>query len=130
MLGGYSIAKSVKVLDHHSDDISCRGLSFGNSILKISNKAGYENVALSWAIFAADGTAESGVVAIQSKFSEGYDLLNNWHEVNRHMFPDRQDLLDKLPDTMKLTLAQIAEHVRLMTNACIRAQKFVSCYAK
>ena len=88
-LGGYRIAKAVKVLDHHSDETSRRVVSFSNSILKISTKAGYDNVALSSAIFSADGTVESGVAAIQRTFSDGRNLLKNWCDVTRHMFPDR-----------------------------------------
>ena len=122
-LGGYRITKAVKVLDNHSDDTYRRGVYFGNSILKIYTKDGYENVALLLAIFAADGTAESGVAAIQRTFLEGRDLLNNWLDVTCRMLPYRQDLLDKLPDTMKLTLARIAKHGWLMTNTCNTAQK-------
>ena len=80
--------KALKLLEHHSDDTSRRGVSFGNSILKISTNAGYENVSLSLAIFVTDGTAESGVDAIQCTFSEGHDLLKNWRDVTRCMFPD------------------------------------------
>ena len=58
MSGGYKIAKAVKVLEHHRNDTSRKGVSFGNKILEISTKARYENVALSSAIFADDGTAE------------------------------------------------------------------------
>ena len=63
-LGGYRITKAVKVLEHHIDDTYRRGVSFGGSILKISTEAGYENVALSLAIFSAYGTAERGVASI------------------------------------------------------------------
>ena len=129
-LGGYRISKAVKVLEHHSDDTSRRGVSFGNSIRKIATKAGYENVALSLAIFAADGTAESGVAAIQRTFLEGRDLLNNWHDITRGMFPDRQDLLDKLPDPTKMTLARLANHGWLMTDMCKTALTLGSCSAK
>ena len=63
-LGGYRIAKAVKVLEHHSNDTSCRGLSFSNSILKIATKDGYEKLALLLAIFPADGMAKIGIAAI------------------------------------------------------------------
>ena len=86
-LGGYRIAKAVKVLEHHSDDTSRWGVSFGYSTLNISTEAGYENVALSLAIFAADGTAESMVDAIQRTFLKGLDLLKNCYDVTRRMFP-------------------------------------------
>ena len=38
-------------------------------------------------------------------FSEGHDLLENWCDFARRMFLDRQHLLHKLHDPMKLTLA-------------------------
>ena len=123
-LGGYRIAKAVEVLENHINDTSCRGVSFGNIILKIATEAGYENVALSSSIFADDGTAESGVAAIQGTFSEGCDLLKNWCDITIHMFPDRQDLLDKLPDHMKLKLSRLDKHGWLMTDTCNTAQKF------
>ena len=91
--------------------------------MKIATTAGYENVALSSEIFAADGMAESGVTSIQSMFSEGRDLLNNWRDMTRRMLPYRQDLLDKLSDPMKLTLARFSENGWLMTDTCNTAQK-------
>ena len=75
ILSAAKIAGAVKLLEHHSDDPSCRGAGFGNSILRIATETGYENVALSSAIFAADGTAESGVAAVQRTFQEACDLI-------------------------------------------------------
>ena len=46
------------MLENHRDDTSCQGVSFGNRILKIATKSGYDNVALPLVIFADDGTAE------------------------------------------------------------------------
>ena len=98
------------MLENHRDDTSCQGVSFRNSILKIATKYGYENVALSSEIFVADGKVESGVAAIQRTVSEGRDMLKNWRDVTGCMFPDRHGLLDKLPDPMKLKLANLAEY--------------------
>ena len=123
-LGAAKIAGAVKVLEHHSDDTSRRGVSFGNSILRIATETGYENVALSSAIFAADGTAESGVAAVQRTFREARDLLQNWRDVTRRLFPDNPELLDQLPDPIKLTLARLAAGGWLMTDTCNTAQKF------
>ena len=87
-IGGYRIAKSVKLLEHHSNATSRRVVSFGDIILKIFTESEYENVAMLSEIFAADGTVESGVAAIQSTFLEGHDQLKNWRDVTHHMFPD------------------------------------------
>ena len=40
------------------------------------------------------------------------------------MLPDRKDLLNTLPDPMKLTLARLAKHGWIMTNMCNTVQKF------
>ena len=74
-LGAAKIAGAVKLLEHHSDDTSRPGAGFGNSILRIANKNGYENVALLSAIFDADRRAESGVAAVQRTFREGRLML-------------------------------------------------------
>ena len=129
MLGAYRIAKAVKVLEHHSNDTSRRGVSFGNSIMRIATESGYENVALSSAIFAADRTAASGVAAIQHTISEGRDVLKLWRVVTHRMFPGQQDLLDQLPDPMKLTLARLAERGWLMTDTCMLRHLFINVVA-
>ena len=98
-------------------------VSFRNIILKIATEASYESVALLSEIFAADGTAENEVVAIQRMFLEGRDLLNNLRDVTRCMFPYRQAFLGELHDPMKLTLARFAKHGWLMTNTCNTDQK-------
>ena len=81
-------------------------------------------MALSLKLFAADGWVESGVASMHRTFSEGRDLLKNWRDINRCMFPYQQDLLDKLPDPMKLTLVRLAEYGWLITDTCNTAQKF------
>ena len=103
------------MLEHHSNNSYRQGGSFSKSVLKIATTAGYKNVALSLAIFAADGMVESRVAAIQRTFSEGRDMLKNWSDFTRIMFPGRHDLLDKLTDPMKMTLARISEHGWLRT---------------
>ena len=123
-LGGYRIAKAVKVLDHHRNVNYCLGVSFDNSILKIATKDGCENEALSSAIYAANGTAEIEVSTIQRTFSEDCNLLKNWRDVTCHMWPDRQDLLEKWPDPMKLKLARLAEHGWLLTDTSNTPTKF------
>ena len=128
-LGGYRIVKAVKMLEYHSDEKSRWGVSFGHSIMNISTEAGYENVALLSRIFADDGMVESGVAAIQPKILEVQDLLKNWCDVTRRVLMDQENLLNKLPDPTKLTLAWIAKHGCLMTYTCNKAQKSGSCYA-
>ena len=74
-LGAMQIAAADATVGHHADDTSRRGKGFGNCIVRVRNGPVFSNVALSSCIFAADGTAESGVALIQRTFREGRELL-------------------------------------------------------
>ena len=113
----------MKIIGHHSDDTKRRGIEIGNSICRIASESGYRNVALSSAIFAADGTAESQVAAIKSTFAEGRVLLQNWRDVTEKMFAGRPDLLVQLPDPNRLTIARLADHGWIMGDNCNAAKK-------
>ena len=108
----------AKVNQYHSNDVSRRGVFFGNSIPRIAGESGYKNVALLSAIFAADGMAESGVASIVRTFSEDCILIKDWCNVTDRMFPGRRDFLDLLSNPVKLTLASLAKSGWLMTDTC------------
>ena len=74
-LGASQIAGCKEMLEHKSDETSRRGVTFGNSIVRIADVHGYKHVALSSAIIAKDGTAEEQVAAIERTFAEGRELL-------------------------------------------------------
>ena len=124
ILGAYQIARAPRLIMHHSDDTSRRGITFGNSGTQLEDERGPRTVALSSAIVEVDGTAENQVAAIERTFAEGRDLLRNWREVTARMFPNRQDLLDQLPLPLKLTLARFHNKGWIMTDTCNTARKF------
>ena len=123
-LGAMQIAAAEATVGHHADDTSRRGKGFGNCIVRVRNGPVFSNVALSSCIFAADGTAESGVASIQRTFREGRELLQNWRNVTAKMYPGNANLLAKLPDPSRLTLARLAKNGFLMTDTCDTARKF------
>ena len=92
--------------------------------MRVCNGPVYSNVALPSCIFAADGTSESGVAAIQRTFREGRELLQNWREMTTEMFPGSVELLAKLPNPSRLMLARLASNGFLMTDTCYTARKF------
>ena len=57
-LRAFQIAGCKEMLEHKSNDTSRRGITFGNSIVKIADDHGYKNVALSSAIITKDGTTK------------------------------------------------------------------------
>ena len=123
-LGASQIAGCKEMLEHKSDETSRRGVTFGNSIVRIADVHGYRNVALSSAIIAKDGTAEEQVAAIERTFAEGRELLLHWRKVTQRMYPSRRDLLDRIPEPSKLSLARLHKNGWLMTDTCATAQKF------
>ena len=123
-LGAFQIAGCKEMLEHKSDETSRRGITFGNSIVRIADDHGYKNVALSSAIIAKDGTAEEQVAAIERTFAEGRELLLHWRKVTERMYPSKHDLLDRIPDPSKLSLARLHKNGWLMTDTCATAQKF------
>jgi len=110
------------MLKHKSDETSRRGITFGNSIVRIADDHGYKNVALSSAIIAKDGTAEEQVSAIERTFAEGRELLLHWRKVTDRMYPSKPDLLDRIPYPSKLSLARLHKNGWLMTDTCATAQ--------
>ena len=106
-LGASQIAGCKEMLEHKSDGTSRRGVTFSNSIVRIADANGYKNVALSSATIAKDGTAAEEVVAIQRTFADGRELLLHWRKVTERMYPSQRDLLDRIPEPSKLSLARL-----------------------
>ena len=82
------------------------------------------NAALALVIVAKDSTAEEQVSAIERTFAEGRELLLHWRKTTARMYPDRSDLLDRIPLPSKLTLARLHKNGWLMTDNCPTAMKF------
>ena len=114
-LGASQIAGAAEWIEHKSDETSRRGVTFGNSIVRIADDHGYRNVALSSGIIAKDSTAEEQVLAIERTFAEGRELLLQWRNVTARMYPGNCDLLDRIPLPSKLTLARLHKNGWLMT---------------
>ena len=86
-LGASQIAGCKEMLEQKSNETSRRGVTFGNSIVRIADVHGYKTVSLSSAIIAKDGTAKEQVSAIERTFAEGRELLLHWRKVTQRMYP-------------------------------------------
>ena len=123
-LGAFQIAAAAEWIEHKSDETSRRGVTFGNSIVRIAGDHGYKNVALSSSIVAKDSTGEEQVLAIERTFAEGRELLLHWRNITTRMYPGNSDLLNRIPLPSKLTLARLHKNGWLMTDNCPTAMKF------
>ena len=123
-LGAFQIAAAAEWIEHKSDETSRRGVTFGNSIMRIAGDHGYKNVALSSGIVAKDSTAEEQVLAIERTFAEGRELLLHWRNTTTRMYPGNSDLLNRIPLPSKLTLARLHKNGWLTTVNCPTSMKF------
>ena len=84
-LGASQIPGSAEMIEHKSDETSRRGVTFGNSIVRIADAHEYKNVALASAIVTKDSTAKEQVSAIERTFAEGCNLLLHWRKTTALM---------------------------------------------
>ena len=94
--------------EHHSDGTKRRQIDIQNSIVRIASNAGYTNVCLDSAIISEDETAVLLNEAILRTFKEGRDRITAWRNVTAREYPGRDDLLDKIPKAVNISLAKLA----------------------
>ena len=83
---------------------------------------GFDMVTLSSCIIAKEETAESLTQSIVHAFKESGELLQAGRDVTAALFPDRQDLFEKIPVPAELTLAKAAKRI-IMIETCNTACK-------
>jgi hypothetical protein len=70
-----------------------------NVVINIINDTGdLKSICLSGSIIAEDLTAQEQSRSIIASFGEAGQLLREWKDVTSEMFPNRQDLIDMIPD--------------------------------
>ena len=57
-MGAYQIAKATRIVAHHSDATSRRGISIDNNVLRTAQESGYKNVCLSSFVICKNQTSE------------------------------------------------------------------------
>ena len=105
-----------------TDGTSRRHTPMQNVVIGWMSEQGFKTLVLNNAILATNETGEAVTLSIIRAFKEGSKMIEIWREVTKRMFPDRDDLLDRLPLPTDLTLSKLAKG-SLMTDTCTTARK-------
>jgi hypothetical protein len=91
-------------------------------VINIINESGhFKSICLSGSIIAEDSTAEEQSRAIIAFFGEAGQLLQEWKDVTLEMFPQRQDLIDMIPDPSDMSPTKLLGGM-VSTDTCNTAQ--------
>jgi len=124
-MGAYQIAKATRIVAHHSDATSCRGISIDNNVLRTAQESGYKNVCLSSFVICKNQTSEQVCAGTVRAFQDGAKLLQGWRRVASRLFPNDESLLEEIPLPNRLGLERLArEKAWLLTDGCPAATKF------
>ena len=123
-LAAYQVARAPIYKQQHSDGTDRRQTKIENCIVRIACDAGYRCITLDSCILPEDGKATTCVTAIKQAYQEGREHLDDWRKVTSDMYPGRQDLLDQLLLSQKLSVKKLAKGGVLMTDNCDTARKF------
>ena len=120
-LAAYEIALSKEYVQAYTDGTSRRQTFMQNFILRLS-ESGYRQVTLSGCIISEDESSDTIARTIMKVFNEAGKKLDHWREVTEDLYPDRPDLLDKIPPASELTLTKLGKGF-ITTDTCSAAQK-------
>ena len=124
-LGACSLAKSQKIVAHHSDGTKRRGISIEKRVIRIAEDSGYKNVCLSSVILCRDKTSEQIVAGIVRTFHNSTKLLDGWREVAKIMFPEDEELMEEIPLSDLLDIGRLAkDFLWILTDTCNVARLF------
>eukprot|EP00956_Cyclotella_meneghiniana_P011123 scaffold15566_cov34-Cyclotella_meneghiniana.AAC.1 len=121
-LAAYEIASQEVFQQLFTDGTTRRQTEFQNVIIGVLTPAGYRRVALDGCILSEEHNAESVTTSILVAFQRSGKLLDLWRSVTVELYPDRQDLLDRIPPSSELTLAKMAKGFT-MTDTCNTARR-------
>jgi hypothetical protein len=113
-----------------TDGTGRRQTEMQNIIIGILTESGYCRVAIDGCVNSEERTSESVTAAIVATFRENGKLLEKWRSVFEELYPDRQDLLAKIPQAGELTLAKLVRDGFAMTDTCNTAQKIQQLIAE
>ena len=85
---------------------------------------GFKTVTLSSAILSEDETSKVVTKCIILNLEEGHSMLTAWREITKRGYFGQQELIDMIPSTFKLSIANIAQGDWIMTDTCNADRKF------
>ena len=110
-LAAYQLGKERSWKQLHTDETGRRQKQLVNVVINIINESGhFKSICLSGSIIAEDSTAEEQSRAIIASFGEAGQLLQEWKDVTLEMFPQRQDLIDMIPDPSDMSPTKLLKY--------------------
>ena len=123
-LAAKHLAEAPEYKMHFSDGTSRRQTAIQNSILQVAGDAGYKTVCLSSSIIALNESSIGLTQAILRTFEEGREFLASWRKTTKELYPDKEYLVNQIPEAKLLTLAKLAHGAHIMTDTCSPARLF------
>ena len=96
------------MLEQHAVGTEIRQKEFQNNTVRIAREGGFKHVTLDSWIMSVDGTGEIVRYSIIRYFQTGRQMLDRWRDLPSIMYPNRPDLLARIPKANELTMSKIA----------------------
>jgi hypothetical protein len=123
-LAAYEIALADAIEQSHTDGTSRRQTAMQNFVVHVLREGGSRRITLSSCILAEDESSASIAAAIICEFKHSGELLTQWREATEKLYPDHQDLLEKIPKASELSMAKLRLFGSFTTtDTCNAAQK-------
>jgi hypothetical protein len=99
-----------------------------NFVVRVLREGGSRCIMLSSCILAEDESSASIAAAINCEFKHSGELLTQWRDATEKLYPDHQDLLEKIPKASELSMAKlgILEASPQQTRAVILPRSYVA----
>lgn len=124
LLASAELGRAPVFLEQHADGTSRRQIEFYNNIIRIAVEGGFKNVTLDSCILTKNGTGEMQRDGILLSFQSGRIMIQRWRDLTAKLYPNRPDLLERIPKAHELTLAKLAHGGCVMTDTCNAARKY------
>ena len=107
-LAAYRLGSADSWKQLHTDETSRRQISLVNVVVGLLGTDGVlKSICLSGSIIAEDSTAENQSRAIISSFNESSQLLADWIETTKEMFPGRANLVNLIPKPSSMCVSKL-----------------------
>jgi len=117
-LAAYRLGSADSWKQLHTNKTSRRQISLVNVVVGLLGTDGVlKLICLSGSIIAEDSTAENQSRAIISSFHESAQLLADWIETTKEMYPGREDLVNLIPKPSSMCVSKLLNGM-ISTDTC------------
>ena len=129
-MASYELEISPKFFEQNADGTARQQKEYQNNIVRISKEGGFKHVTIDSCIMFVDGTGEMVRDSILRFLQTGRQILDRRRDITSRMYPNRPDLLSRIPQTNELTISKLANGGWVMTDTCNAARKYCRLIVK